>query len=233
MPQPHDNIWDAAEWLLSSSDVRLIVDGGANRGDTSADFRSRYPAAEIVAFEPIASLHRGLEERFASDDKVRVVNAALGAAHGSAKLHIAGHDSASSLFPREAVQRRYFHSSLGMVGSEVVEVTTLDAQLKSMGRIHLLKLDLQGSELAALQGAVGLLSRGEIDVIVTEFFCVPHYEGAPLLNDIWAYLRGFGYDIYNMWMAAHGSNGQARWGDAIFVSSGFRARVLDTQPDEP
>jgi hypothetical protein len=94
-------------------------------------------------------------------------------------------------------------------------------------------MDIQGGELGALRGARGLLERGAIRVIFTEAMFVPHYEGAPLYHDLAAYLAGFGYSLYDLFLAAHGNNGQLRYGDAIFVSARTRREVVDQQAPEP
>ena len=100
-------------------------------------------------------------------------------------------------------------------------------------RINLLKLDTQGSEVNILRGASNSLSSERIDVILTEFFFVPHYDGAPLLHHIWAFLEGYGYTLFQIFPDAVGENGQARYGDALFVSPSVRRDIIDAYPDEP
>ncbi|MCI0560245.1 MAG: hypothetical protein MN733_17300 [Nitrososphaera sp.] len=68
---------------------------------------------------------------------------------------------------------------------------------------------------------------------MTEFFFIPHYEGAPLLDEIWSELRRHGYEIFDLFHGMKATNGQARFGDAIFVSPRFRAEILDAFPAEP
>jgi hypothetical protein len=130
--------------------------------------------------------------------------------------------------------RRYYRRDLVLTGTTEVPCLTLDdvAAENEITAINLLKLDAQGGEHAVLRGADGLLSHGAIDVVLTEFFFIPHYAGAPLLDAIWSLLRGYGYEIYDLFVGRRGRNGQARWGDAVFVSPAYRAARLDTAPDE-
>ncbi len=98
--------------------------------------------------------------------------------------------------------------------------------------IHFLKLDTQGAESSILRGAQRMLCTAAIDVIYTEFFLVPHYEGAAMLDQLWAQLSAYGYTIFDLFKGPYGRNGQLRFGDAIFVSPRVRAQVLDAFPDE-
>ena len=71
-----------------------------------------------------------------------------------------------------------------------------------------------------------------IDVIYTEFFVVPHYEGAATLHELRAALDAHGYVLYDLFKGPFGRNGQLRFGDAIFVSPKVRERYLDAFPEE-
>lgn len=230
-----EDIWTTASRLLQGSVPRVIIDGGANQGDMAQWFFAEYPLAEIHCFEPDPETFGPLAARFSAKSRVQPVNAAIAAVAGTANLHRCTESAASSLYPRNRSGRRYYYSHLVMQGTIAVATVTLDQFCREKGieHIDLLKLDLQGGEHAALRGAAGLLRAQAIDVIATEFFIVPHYEGAPLLDSIWSLLRDHGYDMYDLKIARYGRNGQARWGDAIFVSTPYRERYLDSWPPEP
>ncbi len=121
--------------------------------------------------------------------------------------------------------------------AETIEVSaeTLDTFCAARGitNINVLKLDTQGAEHAILSGATQMLAEQRIELILTEFFFVPHYEGAPLLDSIWALLRGHGYTLYDLDIGARGNDGQARYGDAIFLGAAFRAERAASLSPEP
>lgn len=61
----------------------VIVDGGAHRGSKVDAFRALAPSAEFHCFEPDATLAADLLARFAEDQNVHVVAAALGEEPGT------------------------------------------------------------------------------------------------------------------------------------------------------
>lgn len=229
------DLWPVLQKLMHGRSVRCIVDVGAHHGSMTAWFRASFPTARVHAIEPDPATFERLRVAFVDDSLVTLANLALLSNEGRATFHRGHMDATSSVFPRNTTGRRYFNSAYTM--RETLEVTcrTLDSYGADAGidRIDILKLDTQGSELAILEGGRGLLSAGRIDVVVTEFFCIPHYEGAPLLDEIWTYLRQKGYELFDLALGAHASDGQARYGDAVFLSPDFRAARDRGLPAEP
>lgn len=226
--------WTVLARLLPADSVQTVVDVGANVGDMTARFVGAFPQARVVAVEPNPEVCGSLQARFAGEPRVTCVNAALADAPGEADLHVNRHHGTSSLFPRVRRARRYFSAADAPLRQVRVPVLTLDAlaERDGLARIDLLKLDTQGAELLIFRGARRLLAAQAIDVIYSEFFIVPHYEGATLLHEQCTYLAGFGYTLYDLFKGPHGRNGQLRFGDAIFVSAAFRHARLDIAPPE-
>jgi FkbM family methyltransferase len=214
---------------------RTFVDGGACNGDFTSLLLATFPDAAIHAFEPNPELSASLAKRFANLPNVHVWNLALREAAGRATLHLHADPGTTSLLDRSAGKRRYYHSSDRVVASTEVRTVSLDAFIAEQAPegLGLLKLDTQGSELAILRGAAEALRNAAIEVIYTEFFVVPHYEGAPLLGDLLALLGQFGYSLFDLFKGPNATNGQLRFGDAVFVSPSFRAAHVDTFVAEP
>lgn len=96
------------------------------------------------------------------------------------------------------------HSSLNVQGSGLeVQLTTLDDWRKQHpeGKIQAIKMDIEGGELAALQGAQELLRR-EHPVLVCEV--IKESEGRSFSDPekIFAYLKAIGYE----WQWVEGTN---------------------------
>lgn len=217
---------------LGAASPRL-VDVGANHGDFSHRFLETFPGGRTEMVEPNPELRAGLEARFAGR-AARLWEVALQDHDGEVRLHIHANPGTSSVLPRPASARRYFARDDRVTASVPVRALALDSLAKEAGidHIDLLKLDTQGAELSILRGARRLLAEGAIDVIYTEFFLVPHYEGAAPLHELWAPLAEHGYEMYDIFKGPYGRNGQLRFGDAIFVSPKVRARYLDRFPEE-
>ncbi|MHB1108007.1 MAG: FkbM family methyltransferase [Lutibacter sp.] len=68
-------------------------------------------------------------------------------------------------------QRKLEHFGISMDKSEEIKLFTIDGycQINHIDRIHFLKLDIEGHELKALNGAAQMINNKKIDVIQFEF----------------------------------------------------------------
>ena len=229
-----DDLWSTLQQLSRSIECRTVFDVGAHQGGLTEWFLQNFPNSTIYAFEPDPRNFEALFRKVQTQSRVHPVQIALSNETGSRDFHLGTADYTSSLFPRAKTGRRYFRRDHIMAATARVVTETLDNFCAGrVERIDILKLDTQGSELDILRGSTGLLSSGSISIIVSEFFFIPHYQGVPLLDEIWTHLRSFGYELFDLFKGPHGSNGQIRYGDAIFGSPEFRRGILNVTPDEP
>ncbi|MDQ4049282.1 MAG: FkbM family methyltransferase, partial [Actinomycetota bacterium] len=152
----------AGEW---SGRRPVVFDEGRFRGDWSAAVLERAPHARVFTFEPNTRSFEGIRARFG--DRVSAHHFAFGAEDGSASLSAPpGLPEMGSLHVRDLRE-------VDLVVDEIepVRVTSIDAFCAEhrVERIDLLKLDVEGHELLALQGAAGMLGRGAIDAVQFEF----------------------------------------------------------------
>jgi FkbM family methyltransferase len=213
----------------------VIFDVGAHRGVTARRYRRIFRRSPIYCFEPNSRAFARLRAFAGRDGHITAFHGAVAESAGHADLNVNEPDTTSSLFSRPHSGRRYNPKTVRNVGTERVETISLDGFVEERGLecIDILKLDVQGGELAVLRGARRLLDEARISLIYTEFMIVPHYEGGALLPELWQYLSGFGYTLYNMYNPVVAANGQLRQGDGIFVSRIFREKVIDRFPEEP
>jgi FkbM family methyltransferase len=168
----------------------LIFDVGANQGDWSRALLKKLPNARIVMFEPAAGCQSHLHPLVS--ERVCLVPSAVGSEPGTAELWSSSEtDGAASLHPRKDT---YFATAQFV--PQQVEVTSIDDYISRNGleRVDFVKLDIEGHELAALQGADASLSGGKIRALAFEF-------GAANLNSrtcfraFWDYLRPRNFDL--------------------------------------
>ena len=165
----------SAQWPANPT----LLDVGANRGDWTLAALDVVPGAVVYALEPSADPYTELASR-------------VGTAARTFQVGLSSAPSTLTLWspPGLSGLGSVYHRDLRAVGldatsSTTIAVTTLDAFCaeQRIDRIHLLKLDVEGHELAVLQGASRLLADGSIDAIQFEF------GGANL--DARTYLRDF------------------------------------------
>lgn len=214
----------------------VIFDIGANKGKITAEYRQLFPQAEIYSFEPFPELYDGLREQFGEDDHIHVVPLAVSGRVGAADFHLTSFHATNSLLPREETGRRYYPRIALSTGETIkVETTTLDAFCAGWGieRVDIIKFDIQGGEMMALQGAADVLRNRSVKLIFTESALIQHYEGEALLHEVTALLAGYGFSLYDLYHLFRGRNGQLRYCEALFVSQALREAALDTFPEEP
>jgi FkbM family methyltransferase len=162
------------------------VDVGANKGAYLYWMRRAVgPAGAVYAFEPQPGLARYLEaarERMEWEN-VSVREVALSDSAGRRVLHVPGWENSpgASLEALEA----------GAGGqTREVETDTLDRQLEAAGRIALVKVDVEGHELAVFRGASRTLSTSRPALL---FECERRHLGGRSPHEVFAFLRGLGY----------------------------------------
>lgn len=129
------------------------VDAGANDGLFSLlAARLCGEAGMVHALEPSARERRRLERNVHLNhlENIRIHPMALGKSSGTATLQVAGADH-----PGHNTLGAYAHAATKSAYEEVVPLTSLDQLVASegIGRLDLLKMDIEGSEGDALRGA--------------------------------------------------------------------------------
>ena len=90
---------------------------------------------------------------------------------------------------------------------------------RGISSIDLLKLDMQGSELGALQGAGRMLPF--IRVIQVESNFIPQYQQSAAFGDVDTYLRHRGWEFYNMYQLWRDRrSGRLVFANCLYVNSG-------------
>ena len=148
-----------AEWRTAIANRVFGVDGGANMGGYSMLASRRVGASGTVfAFEPEPRNFEQLSRRMASWRNVVVIPKAIAGYSGEARLHLDTFHAGHSL--RE----------LGTDKSVTVAVTTLDDFVRARGLpgLDVVKLDIEGAELDAIDGMRTPLSGVRRPVIVCE-----------------------------------------------------------------
>ncbi|GEP56556.1 FkbM family methyltransferase [Reyranella soli] len=190
---------------------KVIVDGGAHKGSFARSAHKIFPASVIHMVEPQASCLPLLKE-LCSDHHFAVHPYALSNRPGMLPMISEPTPDSGAHIP---AADRVFETTMQ------VEATTLDQLFASDCRESdrtLLKVDLQGHELPALEGALTLLPR--VEMIITEVTFLS-WEGLPTRADLERFLDARGFDLFEVAsLSGRGSDGRLRQGDFVYVRRG-------------
>src|SRR6185369_5471984 len=137
---------DLLKKILRTNDV--FIDIGANIGYFSLLSAKILPSIKVFSFEPAKVLFQKMNENFSLNDSKNIVaiNAAVGEMNEQRELYLSAPDNLGM----SSFQQPENYSGK----KEKVEVIAFDDWFKTSGltKISLIKLDIEGSEVAALKG---------------------------------------------------------------------------------
>lgn len=184
----------------AAAPVLAVLDVGANVGDWSVPFVAALPAErrrrECLAlhlFEPTPAVRATLAARLAAAgvaDLATVHAVAVSEAAGTAEFAVMSETGGTNTLAVDDTVRREARAVLA------VEMVTLTGFVAAAGldHVHLVKVDVEGHDLAVLRGARPLLERGAVDVVQFEYnsrWIVPH----AVLFDVFRLVEGLPYRV--------------------------------------
>lgn len=180
-------------WLQQAAQANVIFDLGANVGLYSLLAAAYNPRATVHAFEPTPELVDRLRVNLALSRLSNVVvnPQAVGATNGRIYLHYSSGSDGSN----EGMN--YVSSS---PTDTAVEVTTLDAYCAAHGieHIDLMKIDIEGGEFDALEGAANLLQRHAINCVLFELLDWAVQRGGHTPRELLELFVRQGYQLYDL-----------------------------------
>lgn len=191
-------------------DFRIVLDVGANVGETTARYLERFPNAKVWSFEPVPAACDVLRSRFADEPRVQVRQEALGSAQSIASMEVMGTSTGNLIVDR--VEPGGHH--------ERVAVKTGDAFLAetSLPAIDFLKIDTEGHDLKVLIGFSAALRRKAIRFIQVEAGMNSTNLRHVPIQDFMRLLEPLGYHLYRVigQVPEYDGRGILRRADLIF-----------------
>jgi FkbM family methyltransferase len=194
--------------FAASEKKPVILDIGANRGQSIRFFQQLFPACLIHAFEPNAKLFAQLSRHFSAPGVI-LHQAGMSAAPGELLFHENVLDETSS-FESVQADSAYLKTKSRILLVEVnqlttqsypVKVTTIDQFLADTGitEADIVKVDVEGHEAAVLRGAAQALAARRIRFIQLEEHADDQYSHGPP-NSEWLQANGY----REVWRLKHG-----------------------------
>ncbi|MBO9449799.1 FkbM family methyltransferase [Tropicibacter sp. R16_0] len=234
-------LWD----LLEPARKTRIVDVGANPiNQAPYDGLRDADMVEVWAFEPQQSAYEALLKDERKGQHVLPVAVGQG---GQETLYVCESSGFTSLLKPNPVFLDYlnrWHSDMEVVEEVAVQTTRLD-DLDEIPEFDLLKIDVQGGEMAVFEH--GRTKLKGATAVITEVAAIPLYQDQPLLDQQMRELREQGFDLHKFMHMKSVKTGRASQfgfsnrirrrfhqnqfvdGDAVFVRGLLQ---LDQQPSE-
>jgi FkbM family methyltransferase len=199
------------------SSLAFVIDVGANRGQWIGALLELLPIPQVWIFEPNPEAMKICQQQIGIRPGIKYFDVALGDAAGQTTLHVtASSNFASILAPRaEFLEKHYSKNAARVVTTKQVDVCTLDSLVPNARPVDLLKIDVQGFELAVLSGAPSVLANTRC--VLLEINLQSHYEGDATLPTLWCFLANHGFSFWAISPPYVSQAGECLWVDAVFI----------------
>jgi len=198
--------------------INLVLDVGANTGQTGVSLRSHGYGGRIVSFEPQTKVFEELVAVANGDPRWACRQEGLGAAEGQLEMEVSGFSPSSSVLHMRSKHVDLWPASRP-VGRLMVPIRTLDgiaAELNLAGHNILLKIDVQGYEAAVLTGAKQALPR--CSAALVELLFSQLYEGQSQYYEVMAMLEAAGLKFVGLFgEVTDPTTGFLIYADGLFV----------------
>jgi FkbM family methyltransferase len=183
----------AAGQLRAGSD-QVVFDVGANDGDFTTAVLEAFPSTvRVHAFEPSTAAAGVFLRKHGGSSSVVLHRFGFSDTPGEAILHAPQHGASIA-----TLHATTFELEGQQLVTDRIELRTVDAFCaeQGIGRIHYLKVDTEGHELAVLKGARNMIEEGRVDFIQFEFG-ERHLDSRVFFRDIYLFLAPR-YHIYRI-----------------------------------
>lgn len=226
---PETRRWKFLANALGSEEPPHVLDIGANPLEDPA-YKKLLDArlCKVTGFEPQLAAFKALEQ--SKSDLEKYYNLAVGDGN-EMPLNIYRESGLTSVYQLDEETRRYLGRSARaatLVGTDTIPTVRLD-DIADLGKIDLLKIDVQGAECMIFDNGRKCLANAT--AVITELRFFPLYKEEPLLESQMALLSELGFRFHKFLFIKNQSIGnsqnaklkkremksQALDGDAVFV----------------
>ena len=207
--------------ITNRDDVRVVFDVGANIGDVTLAAARSFPNAHIYSFEPVRATYQMLCENIKNySDRITPYNFGFFNVSKRLDIHITSFHGASSILD-QSLNHKSAHPHIRETGTESIQVYTLDSFMagKSIDRIDIVKIDVEGTELEVIEGGRETF-KNKVDNVFVELSLLRRNRESPYCIEICKLLYDLGFMLINLYdVARYVQNGRQYLNqmDAFFV----------------
>ncbi len=182
---------------LRDMPIRTILDIGANEGQFALAIRPVFPRARIISFEPIFAVFETLSSKAAKDPLWVAENLAFADFDGLKQMNVHLDHSPSSSFLRSTDREIELFPKTNRQQAIDINVHQLDSWVArtkvSFDAETLIKMDVQGMELAVIKGGETTISKSHAILVETSVQLL--YEGQSTFSDLVSELHALGFSF--------------------------------------
>ena len=199
----NDHFYQSVAYLKNNYIIpEVVFDIGASRGAFSILIAKSFPKCNVYAFEPIPSIYEELKQKSSAYPNIKHSLLAIANSEAHVEFYVTNnYDSSSLLNPNNI-------SYEGIKTEKKIQTrqSTIDNQSLRLGieKICLLKMDIQGAELLALQGANNMLSKTRF--VLTEMSIQKQYEASCSYDELDGFLREKKFRLIGLFARTVGIN---------------------------
>jgi FkbM family methyltransferase len=182
--------------FLTSRNVKLVLDVGANEGQFGNSIREEGYRGEIWSFEPVKRAFAKLSESAAQRPHWKTYNMGFSDRAETAEINVSRYSVFNSLhdIKNTAIS---FNEGAAVIARETIDLQRLDDFLPNENlEGAFLKIDTQGHEKQVLLGADARLA--QFSGVLMELPIRHLYEGVWQLEEAIAFMRARGFSVSNL-----------------------------------
>lgn len=224
--------WQILGIIGPIKECHVVIDLGARNGWFFGCWKGWCQKAQVHAFEPDLHAYNILQDRYGQDADIHIVNAGVGDVSEMRTFNVLTESEVSSSFLQpEADVWASLKYETGDIEQHQQQVIRLDDYVKdrALTDIFLIKIDIQGYELKALQGAVKILTN--TSYVFVESGIQPLYQNAASFTEVHDFMVSQGFHLMDF-RAWHRGNNVLMETDMLFRKNHLAPEVPEQQEQE-
>jgi len=200
----------------------LCIDIGGNKGLYTEEIFNRFPQCKIIVFEPSISNSNLLHSKFLENENIIIEQKAVSNFEGETNLYSDKDGSGLA----SLTKRRLEHFGISFENTEQVLVIKFEDYWKNQlasAKIDLVKLDIEGHELDALNGFGDALKF--VKIIQFEFGGC-NIDTRTYMQDFWYFFSKNNFELFRITPFGKIKITKYRELDEVFKTTNFLARNL-------